>query len=478
MPPLAAVDPTPVERETLARTTCPDFDGWLRHVQSARGCARPVRLRGSVITLDARTGEVVSELDTATRPDGVLYKPCGTRRASLCPACAETYRADTYHLLHTGLAGGKGVPETVAAHPCVFVTLTAPSFGPVHTQRQAGKHKPLPCRPRRRFTPCPHGVDLSCGRVHPDGDTRLGKPLCSDCFDYAATVVWNAHAPELWRRTVIAARRHLGRSALAHTVKVKVSYAKVAEFQARGLVHFHALIRLDGLDPERPDELVPPPAGMTAGGLEDAIRHAAAATAFATVPHPANPDGWEIHWGTQVDVRVVRESVSAEITDQSVVGYLVKYATKSTEAVGGVPHRITAETVELQADAHTHLGRLIAACWTYGNVPAGREYESFRALRRWAHMLGFRGHFSTKSRRYSTTLRQIRGERAVYQRRRVLIRTRHLDVDPDSTLTIGMLSYVGIGWHTTGDAMLAMCVAARARERRRTAREARFSTAA
>ena len=25
-------------------------------------------------------------------------------------------------------------------------------------------------------------------------------------------------------------------------------------------------------------------------------------------------------------------------------------------------------------------------------------------LRPWAHMLGFRGHFSTKSRRYSTTL--------------------------------------------------------------------------
>jgi Replication initiator protein, pSAM2 len=169
---------------------------------------------------------------------------------------------------------------------------------------------------------------------------------------------------------------------------------------------------------------------LTATVFEDAIRHTTAATGFATVPHPANPDGWVIHWGSQIDMRVVRESVSAEITDQSVVGYLVKYATKSTEAVGGTPHRITADTVELHADAHTHLGRLIASCWAYGNVPAGRQYEAFRALRRWAHMLGFRGHFSTKSRRYSTTLRQIRGERAVYQRRRVLVRAGRLDVDP------------------------------------------------
>jgi hypothetical protein len=314
--------------------------------------------------------------------------------------------------------------------------------------------------------------------VHPDGDKRLGKPLCQDCFDYAAAVVWNAHAPELWRRTTIALRRYLDRIAAAHTVKVKVSYAKVAEFQARGLVHFHALIRLDGFDPQRADELITAPPCMTAAVLEDAIRQAAETTAFATVPHPANLDGWVIHWGSQIDVRVVRESVSAEITDQSVVGYLVKYATKSTEAVGGTPHRITGNTIDLHADARTHLGRLITACWTYGNVPVGREYEAFRALRRWAHMLGFRGHFSTKSRRYSTTLRQIRAERAVYQRRRVLIRTGRLDIDPRSTLTIGMLSYVGSGWHTTGDALLAVSSAARARERRQAARDARFTRAA
>jgi Replication initiator protein, pSAM2 len=35
----------------------------------------------------------------------------------------------------SGLRGGKGVPQTVAEHPLVFATFTAPSFGPVHTIR-------------------------------------------------------------------------------------------------------------------------------------------------------------------------------------------------------------------------------------------------------------------------------------------------------------------------------------------------------
>src|SRR6266567_8920600 len=34
----------------------------------------------------------------------------------------------------------------------------------------------------------------------------------------------------------------------------------------------------------------------------------------------------------------------------------------------------------------------------------------------WAHMLGFSGHFSTKSRAYSTTLGALRADRAQYRR--------------------------------------------------------------
>ena len=68
----------------------------------------------------------------------MLLKACGTRRESRCPSYAAVYRADAYQLLAAGLRGGKGVPESVAGHPRLFVTFTAPSFGPVHTRKAQG----------------------------------------------------------------------------------------------------------------------------------------------------------------------------------------------------------------------------------------------------------------------------------------------------------------------------------------------------
>ena len=91
-------------------------------------------------------------------PGGRLLVACRNRRASRCPPCAEFYRADTYQLIRAGLVGGKNVPDTVAGHPKVFATLTAPSFGPVHHQvvDPAGRVGPLPPRRQPR---CGHRHD-------------------------------------------------------------------------------------------------------------------------------------------------------------------------------------------------------------------------------------------------------------------------------------------------------------------------------
>ncbi len=98
-------------------------------------CRRPVRLRGRVDSIDAATGEVVTSYSTEHEPDGTLLKCCGNRREAVCPSCARTYRGDAFQLVASGMRGGKGVPESVAGHPMVFLTLTAPSFGPVHSRR-------------------------------------------------------------------------------------------------------------------------------------------------------------------------------------------------------------------------------------------------------------------------------------------------------------------------------------------------------
>jgi hypothetical protein len=123
-----------LDAELLDRATRDDYQEWLGTAMAAGGCVRPIRLRGTVRDIDAATGEVLRDLDTENLPDNAIYVPCGDRRASVCPPCAETYRADTYQLIRAGLAGGKGIPESVAIHPCVFATFTAPSFGPVHTR--------------------------------------------------------------------------------------------------------------------------------------------------------------------------------------------------------------------------------------------------------------------------------------------------------------------------------------------------------
>jgi replication initiator protein RepSA len=333
-----------LDAELLDRATRDDYQQWLGTALAAGGCVRPVRLRGTVRDIDAATGEVIRDLDTQDLPDRAIYVPCGDRRASVCPPCAETYRADTYQLIRAGLAGGKGMPESVSIHPCVFATFTAPSFGPVHTRVELPGGKIARCRPRRKASYCPHGRRISCGQRHTDTDACLGRPFCPDCYDYSAAVVWNAHASELWRRTVITLRRQLAKLARKHGVRVKLSYAKVAEFQRRGLIHFHAIFRLDGVDPVQPERTVPPHPGITAELLADLIRQVAARAWFATVSHPMKPNGWDITWGNQVDPRVVRLTGGGQINDVAVASYLAKYATKSTEAVGPLTVRITPGT--------------------------------------------------------------------------------------------------------------------------------------
>jgi len=450
--------------QLLERAAPDDYQQWLGTALAAGGCVRPIRLRGTSRDIDAATGEILSAFDTDDNPDKVIYLPCGDRRASVCPPCAETYRADTYQLIRAGLAGGKGVPESVATHPCVFATFTAPTFGPVHTRAVNSAGNVIRCRPRRKVNYCPHGRRDSCGQRHKEDDVCLGRPLCANCYDYNASVVWNAHAPELWRRTVIGIRRHLAKLAKPSGAQLRLSYAKVAEFQRRGLIHFHAIFRLDGLDPTHPQRTVPPPPAITADVLAEVIQAVAASTWFATVSHPARPAGWDIAWGAQVDPRVVRLTADGEITDVAVASYLAKYATKSTEPVG-VPHgRITSEIASAYATPRNHQQRLIAACLKLGAHP----HEDFRALRRWAHMLGYRGHFATKSRRYSTTMRALRAARRDWQRRQHPLGRHHGN---KTVITDTDLEWAGRGWRTTGDALLALSAAARARERRHVARE-------
>jgi len=123
-----------IRHQALVRAADPDFPAWLGHVRAAAKCSRPIRLRGEMLTVEAMTGRVLSATHTDGLPDGVIYKACGNRRESVCPACSTVYKRDAFEIVRSLLIGGNGVPDSVAGHPAVFPTLTAPSFGEVHTR--------------------------------------------------------------------------------------------------------------------------------------------------------------------------------------------------------------------------------------------------------------------------------------------------------------------------------------------------------
>ena len=420
-------------------------------------CTHPVRLKGTAWTINTATGEVVDSWSSDAAPGGVLVKACGNRRASVCPACSRVYARDTFEVVRAGVQGGKSVPESVAGNPLVFATLTAPSFGRVHGVRdQHGR-----CRPTGHGL-CPHGRPTWCHRQHTDTDPTTGAPLCDDCYDWASAVVWQWWAPELWRRFTIALSRtlaaHLGVPQSRLRDHASVQFAKVAEYQARGLVHFHVLVRLDG--PGGPGS----PAPVAGDVLADLVRTAATQVTFDAPPVDATDTTRVLRFGAQIDVRTVRAGLGdGDLTGETVAAYLAKYATKSvTDGPAGRAHLAV---MRHWCDRYAHRATV-----------ADLSGSPYRLVGKWAHMLGFRGHFSTRSRRYSVPIGRLRAARARYQRLTAHaarqgrpIDTRDLEArlladETETTLVVGSFTYLGTGWERPGDEALALAAAARARE--------------
>ncbi|MCD9590877.1 replication initiator protein RepSA [Streptomyces sp. 8ZJF_21] len=441
------LDPT-ILGDLLRVASATDYTRWEDQIRRTGGCADPIHLRGWVIQKDKTTGATLHHYTTADEPGGRLRVACGNRRASRCPACAWTYAGDTYHLIRAGLAGDdrRDIHATVRDHPRVFATLTAPSFGPVHNRPDRGA-----CR---------------CGTHHASGAPELGTALDPATYDYEGAVLFNNHAGQLWQRFTNRLRREIAARAGITQRELKerarLSYGKVAEFQKRGAIHFHAVIRLDG--PDGPN--TPPPSWATVQLLTDAI-HAAVSHAYTSVSVPAAEDqpARTFRWGNQLDVRPVKAfGDGSDITEQAVASYVAKYATKAAETTGTLDRRI-GELSELDRhDVPDHTRRLIEACKRLDPLYPDRR------LWAWAHMLGFRGHFSSKSRRYSTTLGALRQARADYRAAQETAALGFEDTEPDTVLVLADWQYAGHG-HTPGEFALATTIARNLELNRETARE-------
>lgn len=238
-----------------------------------------------------------------------------------------------------------------------------------------------------------------------------------------------------------------------------MSFVKVAEFQRRAVVHFHGLIRLDAPD----DGFEPPRLSITADELADAIREAASLVRL-TVDMP-DGTGLILRFGEQNDTQVINSGLPGELTPERAAAYIAKYSTKAADDFGLTDRQITLDALS-RLGVNDHVARVVRTCWQLGGD------ESYGGLRRWLHMLGFRGHFASKSRRYSTTLGALRGERRAYRQRQAAEQARELLDGQETTLVVSTWEFAGTGYLTTGDAALALSSAARARERRAAARDA------
>ena len=335
------------------------------------------------------TGEV-SERD--------LRVACKDRREVICPACSFLYRADTWILVSTGLVGGKGTPEVVATHPRLFITLTAPSFGSVHTIRDGGG---CVARQRTLKSKCAHGRHTSCARRHNDNDIDLGRPLCEKCFDYRGAVLWNAHASRLWNNTIQLVRRLLaseggvGQPNLRDVAQLQ--YLKVAEVQRRGLAHFHCVLRLDG--PESID--AEPPSWASTELLERVVR--------TSIERASTPElnGRTIRWGRIYDIQDLaqREEEAAKVA-----AYVAKYAAKTTDGSKELARQFRSRRQIVSLVDDLHFRRLALTAWDLGGEA---KFDSMR-LREHAHTFGFTGQLITKSRAFSTTIAALRNARTVF----------------------------------------------------------------
>ena len=452
----------PGERAELELLARPDFAQVDAQVRAVGACENPIWLTGETVKRALATGAVVDAFSSEDAPFGAIAVRCMNRRRTRCRSCSALYQADAFHLVRAGFVGGKGVPEHVRGHPMVFATLTAPSFGPVHRRPDPSRPKDR-CRPRRDDPRCVHDRPLGCGLRHAPTDALVGQPMCRACYDYAGHVLFNALSTRLWGALCEALYRRLARVAGVRNSEirklVRIEYVRAGEYQARGVVHFHVGLRLDGpADRERP------PAWATSEMLAGAVRSAASAVSVAA-PESEAFGSYVLRFGTQLDARPIVLD-GGGFTAERAAGYFAKYVTKGTEDARGVDIPVTHRSqISLWAPTR-HVAAVMHTAWTLDRLP---EFANL-GLGRWCHMLGFGGHVMSASRRFSVgmgVLRRIRVDHKAAQ----AAAERGGEAVPVETVTKRQWRYAGRGWHTEAISNYAEGVYEEGLEARRLARE-------
>ena len=182
-----------------------------------------------------------------------------------------------------------------------------------------------------------------------------------------------------------------------------------------------------------------------------------------------------LRFGTQTDTQPLQPTSGArpaEVTPgrsgRSVAAYLAKYVTKSVADFGvGIRRMSPLAVAELDVTAHVR-----AILTTIMDIAAHHSYDG---MDRWLHTLGYRGHITTKSRLFSTTMGALRAYRATWTRQH---HTQQAATTMDAehhraTATIDPIEWEfdRVGLSSLGERALILSAAQRMIEHRHTARD-------
>ncbi len=256
-----------------------------------------------------------------------------------------------------------------------------------------------------------------------------------------------------------------------------VSFVKVVELQARAIPHYHTVIRLDAPATDSDETVAPPATSITAAELATLVQTAAHRVRLEVAAGEGRSR--VLGFGEQVDTQPLSAGADADGAARRVAGYLAKYVTKSAADFGLWPARVSPEACD-SLDVSPH-GRAILATLV---ALAGTATE-YTPMLAWLHTLGYRGHVTTKSRRFSVTLAALRAHRQSWRAdHREHTPAGLLIGDPDDHSTLGRVvgddalhtvtdwACTQVGHVCAADYYLAVSAAVRAREYRRLARDA------
>jgi len=350
--------------DPLSISSAPDPEIWeLKQTAAVGFCERPIILAGYE--------------PGSSSPSRTIAVRCRSRRASDCVPCARAFQLDCRRLLRLGFVPERRVLPDVRWW---WLTLTAPGIeltgAPVHAARlrvsARGREYHLPCRPSACRI-C--GGRPSCLHRHRAGDGRAGSPVegHEDCFRYWALVRWNALTPELWNQTVQHLRNELRTRGRHVGIPWTLQFAKVVQWQARGAVHVHALLRTTASAPS--------------------IRRAVSDT---------TTQGWG--WGGNVDLQplaVAGQETSPEAASAILrrISYICRYATQDTTALLKTP---------LDSPLEAHLWKLREQARDLALERGQKRVE------RVADGFGYGGDILTHSRAWGSSFSRLRDERAQF----------------------------------------------------------------